>query len=119
MSWAPTFNVLSTSYSDIQVEILYKGGYAAVCSFTRGNVRKAQNQEDWIKKIKYVKEFQKNFTAADVAKESCQFKRLSRELPNLELSSEKILRRKGDKNNQVILSSRLKPLVFKELHRDI
>ena len=67
-------------------------------------------------KIKDLKEFQKNVTTADVAKESFQFTTLWRKLPNLEVSSYKILHRKGDKNNQVILSNRLKPLVFKELH---
>ena len=41
------------------------------------------------------------------------------ELPNMELSSDKILHRKGDENNQLILPSRLKPLVFKELHADM
>ena len=56
--------------------MLYKEGDAAVFSLTRDNVRKAQDQEDWIQKIKDVKEFQKNMTAADVAKESFQFKRL-------------------------------------------
>ena len=120
-SWIPTVNVLSTSYNDTQAEILYKGGDATICSFTRDNIRKAQDQEDWIKKIKDVKEFQKNMTASDVAKESFQFNRLWRELPNLELSSDKILHRKGDETNQVILPSRLKPLVFKvkELHVDM
>ena len=58
-------------------------------------------------------------TDADVAKESFQFKRLWHELPNLELGSDKILHRKGDENNQVILPSRLKPLIFKELHVDM
>ena len=58
-------------------------------------------------------------TASDVAKESFQFKRLWRELPNLELSCDKILHRKGDETNQVILPSRLKPLVFNELHVDM
>ena len=48
-------------------------------------------------------------TTADVAQESFQFKRLWRELHNLELSSDKILHRKGDENNQVTLPSRLKP----------
>ena len=118
-SWIPTVNVLSTSYNDTQAEILYKGGDATICSFTRDNIRKAQDQEDWIKKIKDVKEFQKNMTASDVAKESFQFKRLWRELPNMELSSDKIIHRKGDETNQVILPSRLKPLVFKELHIDM
>ena len=56
-SWIPTVNVLSTSCIDIQAEILHKGGDAVVCSFTRGNIRKAQDQEDWIKKIKDMKEF--------------------------------------------------------------
>ena len=74
---------------------------------------------DWIKKIKDVKEFQKYMTTADVAKESFQFKRLWHELHNLELGSDKILYRKGDENNQVILPSRLIPLVFKELHVDM
>ena len=64
-------------------------------------------------------EFQKNMTDADVAKESFQFKRFWRELPNLELSSDKILHRKSDENNQAILPSRLKPLIFKELHVDM
>ena len=50
--------------------------------------------------MKDVKEFQKNITAADVAKESFQFKRLWRELPNLELSSDKTLHRKGDKKTE-------------------
>ena len=75
-SWIPTVNVLSTSYNDIQAEILYKGGDATICSFIRDNIRKAQDQEGWIKKIKDVKEFQKIMTASDVAKESFQFKRL-------------------------------------------
>ena len=38
-------------------------------------------------------------TTADVAKESFQFKRLWRELHNLELSSDRMLYRKGDENN--------------------
>ena len=118
-SWIPAVNMLSTNYNDIQAEILYKGGGAAVCLFTRDNIRKAQDQEDWIKRIKDVKEFQKNMTTVDVAKESFQFKRLWRELHNLELSSDKILYRKGDENNQVMLPCRLKPLVFKELHADM
>ena len=58
-------------------------------------------------------------SAPDVAKESFQFKRFWLELPNRELSSDKILHRKGDENNQVILPSRLKPLGFKELHIDM
>ena len=93
-TWIPTINVLNASYNDTQAEILYKGGDAAVCSFTRHNIRKAKAQEDGIKKIKDVKEFQKNMTAADVTKELRQFKRFWRELPNLELSSDKILHRK-------------------------
>ena len=36
---------------------------------------------------------------ADVAKESFQFKRLLRELHNLELSSDKMLYRNNDENN--------------------
>ena len=43
-----------------------------------------------LKKMKGVKEFQKNMTTADVAKESFQLKRLWRELPNLELNSDRI-----------------------------
>ena len=38
--------VLSTSYNDIQAEILYKGGDATVCSLTRDIFRKVQDQED-------------------------------------------------------------------------
>ena len=45
-SWIPTVNVLSTSYNDIQAEILYNVGDAVVCSFSRDNIRKAQDQED-------------------------------------------------------------------------
>ena len=57
--WIPVINVSSTSYNDVQVEILYKGDAVAVCSFTRDNIRKNQDQEDWIRKAKEVKEFQK------------------------------------------------------------
>ena len=88
-SWIPTVDVLSTSYNDIQAEILYNVGDAVVCSFTRDNIGKAQDQEDWMKENKDVKDFQKKITTADVAKESYQFKRLWRELHNLELSSDK------------------------------
>ena len=42
-SWISTVNVLSTSYNDIQDEILYEGGDTSVCSFTRDNIRKAQD----------------------------------------------------------------------------
>ena len=45
-SWIPTVNVLSTSYNDIQAEILYNVGDAVVCSFSRDNIRKDQDQED-------------------------------------------------------------------------
>ena len=58
-SWILTVNVLSTSYNDIQADILCKGSDAAASSFTRDNIRKVQDQEDWTKKIKDVKEFQK------------------------------------------------------------
>ena len=58
-------------------------------------------------------------TAADFAKESFQFNKLWRELPKLKLRSDKIIYRKGHKNNQVILPSRLKPLVFKKSHTDM
>ena len=50
-SWIPTVNVWSTTYNDIQTEVMNRGGYAAVCSFTRDNIRKAQEEEDWIKLI--------------------------------------------------------------------
>ena len=66
-----------------------------------------------------MKELQKNMTVADVAKESFHFKRFLHELPNLELSGDKILYRKGGENNQVRLPSRLKSLVFKELDVDM
>ena len=82
-------------------------------------MEKTQDQEYCIKMMKDVKEIQKNMTAAEVAKESFQFKRRWRELPNLKLSSDKILYRKGNENNQVKLPSRITPLVFKELHADI
>lgn len=117
--WIPINNMLSASYNDMLAEIRYKGSNAAVCSFNRDNIRKAQDQKDWIRKNKYVKEFQKSMTATYAGKESYQFKRLWRELQNLELSGNKILYRKGDENNQLILPSSLKPLVFKELHIDI
>ena len=110
---------MSTSYSDIQAEILYKRGHAAVYSFNRDNISKAKDQEDWIKKNTDGKEFQKNMTTAEVPKESFQFKRLWRELHNLKLSSDNILYGKGDQINQVTLQSRLKPLASKELHVDI
>ena len=64
-------------------------------------------------------DFQKNIAATDVVKESYHFKRLWRELQTLDLSSDKILQRKGDKNKQSILTSRLRPLVFKKLDIDI
>ena len=51
-SWILTVNVLSTSCNYIQAEILYKGGDAAVFSFTRDNIKKGQDPEDWIKKLK-------------------------------------------------------------------
>ena len=109
-SWIPTVNVLSTSYNDIQAEILYNVGDAVVCSFSRDNIRKAQDQEDWMKENKDVKEFQKNITTADVSKESYQFKRLWRELHNLELSSdkyftEKVMKRPSDITNQTEATS--------------
>ena len=116
-SHIPTANVLSTSYNDIQVEMFYKGGGAAVCSFTRDNIRKNQDQGDWIKKLKMWKSSRKLWL--QILQKIFQFKRLSCELPNLELSRDKILQRKCDENNQVILLSRLKPLVFKELHVDM
>ena len=55
-SWISAGNMLSTSYNDIQGEILCKGGDAAVCSFTRDNIRKAQDQEEWIKRCENVPE---------------------------------------------------------------
>ena len=66
-----------------------------------------------------MREFQKNMTAAYVEKESFYFKRLWCELLNLELNNDKIFHRKSDKNNQAILLSRLKPLIFKEQHVDM
>ena len=89
--------MLSTSYNDTQAEILYKGDAAAVCSFTTDNIRKAQDQGDWIKQIIGVKEFQM--------------------LQKNHFSSRGF--DAGDENNQVILPSRLKPLAFKELHIDV
>ena len=47
--------MLSKGYNDIRAEILHKGGDDVVCSFTRDNIKKTQDQEDWIKKIKDVK----------------------------------------------------------------
>ena len=82
-SWISTVNMLSTSYNDIQAKLLYNWDDAAVCLFARDNIRKAQDQENWIRKMKDVKEFHKNLTAPDVAKESFQIKRLWRELHNI------------------------------------
>ena len=44
--WIPINNMLSASYNDMLAEIRYKGCNAAVCSFNRDNIRKAQDQKD-------------------------------------------------------------------------
>ena len=104
-SWISTVNMLSTSCNDIQAKLLYNWDDAAVCLFTRDNIRKAQDQEN--KKNERCERVPQKFDSSRCCK---------RIIPDQEAlawtSQHKILHRKRDENNQVILPSRRKPLVF-------
>ena len=79
---------------------------------------KAQEEENWIKTVKDTIRNKNSLDKKTISSNSFQLKGLMREFKHLLVGTDNILYRKikGKENKQVILPSRLKPLVYKELH---
>ena len=112
-------NVTSISFNDIQTGILHGEGNNK-CSICKDDILKAQEEEN---RIKTVKDAIRNKNPSDkesISSNSFQLKGLMQEFEHLLVGSDNILCRniKGKDDKQVVLPSRLKPLVYIELHEN-
>ena len=116
-TWIAVVNVTSNSFDDIQTEILYGEGNNK-CSISKDDIAKAQEEENWIKTVKDTIRNKNSLDKETISSNSFQLKGLMREFKHLLVGTDNILYRKikGKEDKQVVLPSRLKPLVYKELH---
>ena len=111
-----TVDVIS-SFDDIESEILY-GERNSKCSISKDDIVKAQEEENWIKTVKDAIKSKNPLDKESISSNSFQLKRLIREFKHFLVGSDNILYRKikGKEDKQVVLSIRLKPVLYKELH---
>ena len=103
----------SNSFDDIETEILYGEGNNK-CSISKDDIVKVQEQENWIKTVKDAIKSKNSLVKESISSNSFQLKGLMREFKHLLVGSDKSI--KGKENKHVVLWSRLKPLVYKELY---
>ena len=103
----------SNSFDDIETEILYGEGNNK-CSISKDDIVKVQEQENWIKTVKDAIKRKNSLVKESISSNSFQLKGLMREFKHLLVGSDKSI--KGKENKHVVLWSRLKPLVYKELY---
>ena len=116
-TWIAAVNIASNSFDDIETEILYGEGNNK-CSISKDDMVKAQEEENWIKIVKDAIKSNNSLGKESISSNSFQLKGLMREFKHLLVSSDNILYRKNKnkKDKLVVLPSRLKPHVYKELH---
>ena len=116
-TWIAAVNIASNSFDDIETEILYGEGNNK-CSISKDDMVKAQEEENWIKIVKDAIKSNNSLGKESISSNSFQLKGLMREFKHLLVSSDNILYRKNKnkKDKLVLLPSRLKPLVYRELH---
>ena len=116
-TWIAAVNIASNSFDDIETEILYGEGNNK-CSISKDDMVKAQEEENWIKIVKDAIKSNNSLGKESISSNLFQLKGLMREFKHLLVSSDNFLYRKNKnkKDKLVVLPSRLKPLVYKELH---
>ena len=116
-TWIAAVNIASNSFDDIETEILYGEGNNK-CSISKDDMVKAQEEENWIKIVKDAIKSNNSLGKESISSNSFQLNGLMREFKHLLVSSDNILYRKNKnkKDKLVLLPSRLKPLVYRELH---
>ena len=115
--WVAVVNITSNSFDDIETEILYGEGNNK-CSISKDDIVKAQEGENWIKTVKDAIKSKNSLDKESISNKSFQLEGLMREFKHLLVGSDNIFYRKikGKEGKQVVLPTRLKPLVYKELH---
>ena len=98
-------------------QILYGEGNNK-CSVSKDDILKSQEKENWIKTVKDTIRNKNSLDEETINSNSSQLKGLIREFKHLLVGTDIILYKKikGKEDKQVVLPSRLKPLVYKELH---
>ena len=116
-TWIAAVNIASNSFDDIETEILYGEGNNK-CSISKDDMVKAQEEENWIKIVEDAIKSNNSLGKESISSNSFQLNGLMREFKHLLVSSDNILYRKNKnkKDKLVLLPSRLKPLVYRELH---
>ena len=115
--WVAAVNITSNSFDDIETEILYGEGNNK-CSISKDDMVKAQEEENWIKIVEDAIKSNNSLGKESISSNSFQLNGLMREFKHLLVSSDNIFYRKNKnkKDKLVLLPSRLKPLVYRELH---
>ena len=116
-TWIAAVNIASNSFDDIETEILYGEGNNK-CSISKDDMVKAQEKENWIKIVEDAIKSNNSLGKESISSNSFHLNGLMREFKHLLVSSDNILYRKNKnkKDKLVLLPSRLKPLVYRELH---
>ena len=116
-TWIAAVNIASNSFDDIETEILYGEGNNK-CSISKDDMVKAQEEENWIKIVEDAIKSNNSLGKESISSNSFQLNGLMREFKHLLVSSDNIFYRKNKnkKDKLVLLPSRLKPLVYRELH---
>ena len=114
-TWVAAVNTINTVFNDIENEIMYEVGDQKTTLASQDLV-KYQTEEKWIHLVIQFKkkgEYPDKHAYKQSPRES---KILLREWDNLQVQEDILYRQKQQQPRQLILPSKLKPLVYNELH---
>ena len=116
-TWVAAVNVASNSFDDIQTEILYGEGNNKYL-ISKDDIVKVQEEENWIKTLKGTIRNKNYLDTENISSNPFQLMELMQEFNYLLVGTNNILYRKikGKEDKQIVHPSRLKLLVYKELH---
>ena len=114
-TWIAAINTISTTFDDIENEILYDAGDKPR-TISWNDIVLAQKEEQCIKTVINYKLKGECPEEKDRKQLSPAVKRLLREWNKLEVYKDVLYRKFADHQKQIVLPAKLKPLVYHELH---
>lgn len=115
-TWLATINTINSCFNDLENAILYSEGDRKEV-VTASEIVKAQDEEEWIKKLRHMK-LKQISPENDLNNEPYYVRKMIKNWDSLHVSESGILylQLSPTDRKQILLPQRLRPLVFHELH---
>ena len=113
-TWIALVNQINVK-DEVENQLLYEAG-EKTRTFTNEDILQAQDKENWIKRLKELKQKNTDIKELNRNREERNVKLMMRDMDKLEVDNNGLLYRKTSEARQLILPEKFKPLIYSELH---